>query len=84
MVDQALLAGGLPGVERLLQRIKHEVRGHAPADAPADDTAGEHIHDEGDIQPALPSRDIGEIRHPKLIGAIGLELPIDQVQRARR
>src|SRR3546814_13014767 len=31
----------------------------------------------------LAGRTVREIRHPELIGSIGLELPIDMVQRAR-
>jgi hypothetical protein len=30
-----------------------------------------HIDDKGHIQPALPGRDTGEVRHPELMGAIG-------------
>src|SRR3546814_3708230 len=56
---------------------------HGTADAPADNPAGKYINDEGHIQPALPSRYIGKIRHPQLIGAVGLELAIDVIQRAR-
>ena len=29
--------------------------------------------------PALPGRDVGEVRHPELVGALGLELPIDPI-----
>lgn len=53
VVDQGV-AFGLTGVEGLLQRIEHEVRGHRAAHAPADDITGKHVDDEGDIHPALP------------------------------
>ena len=82
-MDQAAVALGLPGVQRLLQRIEHKVRAHRTADPPAHDAPGEHVDDEGHIQPALPGRDIGEVRDPELVRTIGLELPVDPVQRAR-
>ena len=44
--------------------IEDEVGGHRTAHAPADDAPCEHVHDEGHVQPALPGRDIGEVRHP--------------------
>ena len=49
-------------------------------DPPAHDAPGEHINDEGHVQPTLPGRNIGEVRHPQLIGSISLELPIDPIQ----
>ena len=69
-------------VERLLQRIKHEVGAHRRADAPAYDAPGEHVDDEGHVNPALPGRDIGEVRHPQLVRTLGPEVPVDPVQRA--
>ena len=84
VMDQGVVALGLPGVQRLLQRVEHEVGVHRTAHPPADDAPGEHVDDEGHVQPALPGRDVGEVRHPELIRPLGLELPIDPVQRARR
>lgn len=74
----------LAGIQRLLQRIQHEVRLHAAADPPAHDALGVHIHHEGHVQPALPGGDVGEVRYPQLVGTAGLEVPVDVVQRARR
>ena len=74
MMDQGIVALRLPGVERLFQGIEHEVRVHGTADPPAHDAPGKHINDEGDIEPALPGRDVGEVRHPELVGTIRLEL----------
>ena len=70
-------------VQGLLQRIQHEVRLHAATDPPAHDTPGVHVHHEGHIEPALPGGDVGEVRHPQLVGAAGMEVPVDVVQRAR-
>ena len=84
MMDQAGVTLGLAGVERLFQGIKHEVGPHRPADPPTDDTAGNDVDDEGDIDESLPGRDVGEIGNPQLIWPICLELPIDPIQRTRR
>jgi hypothetical protein len=57
---------------------------HGAAHSPTHDAAGANIEDEGHIQPPLPSGKIGEIRDPKLIGAIGFDYPIDPVQQRSR
>ena len=51
VMDQAAVALGLPGLQRVLQRIKHEVRAHGAADSPAHDAPNEHVDDEGHVQP---------------------------------
>lgn len=84
VMHQAAVEFGLAGIQRLLQRVEHEVRPHRTADPPADDVAREHVHDEGDIDEALPGRDIGEVRHPQRVRPLGAELPVHPVQRARR
>ena len=61
VMDQRVLALGLAGVQRLLQRIEHEVRAHGTADPPAHDAPSKHVDDEGHVQPALPGRDMGEV-----------------------
>ena len=83
VMDQAAALIGLARVQRLLQRIEHEVRSHRTAYAPAHNAPGEDVDDEGHVQPALPGRDVGKVRDPQLIGPIRLELPINPVQRAR-
>lgn len=82
-MDQGAVALWLVGVQRLLQGIQDEVRGHRWTHAPTHDAPGKDIHDESHIQPALPSRDIGEVRDPQLIGTIGTELPVHIAQRTR-
>src|SRR5512135_1933324 len=57
---------------------------HAGTDPPAHDAPGEYVDDEGNIQPALPGGNVGEVRHPQLIGALRPELPVDPIQRARQ
>ncbi len=38
--------------------------------APTHDAAAEHVNDEGHIDPALPGRDVDEVRNQRLIGAL--------------
>ena len=71
---------GLAVIQSLLQCIQHGVRPHRTADPPAHDAPGIHVDHKGDVLPALPSRDIGAVRYPQLVGTISLELPIDPVQ----
>lgn len=82
-MDQAVGIGS-SFVKSLLERIEDEIGLHGATDAPAHDAPGEHVDDEGDIQPHLPSRNVGEVRHPQFIGAVSLEHPIDLVQWAGR
>ncbi len=84
VVDQGFVGTRLAGVQRLFQRIEHEVRMHGTAHAPPDDASGKNVDDKSHIYPSLPSRDIGEVRDPQLIGTPCLELLIDPIQRARR
>ena len=66
VVGQGTIALVLPGVQRLLQGIQNKVCMHGTAHAPAHDATRVHVDHEGDVQPALPGRDIGEIRDPQL------------------
>ncbi|EAA20200.1 hypothetical protein, partial [Plasmodium yoelii yoelii] len=83
VVNQGIGAFRLPGVQGLLQCVQDEVGPHRMTDPPAHNAPGKHVNHEGHIQPALPGRDVGEVRHPQLIGTIHLELPVDPIQRAR-
>ena len=81
VMDQGIVLSGLARMQGLLQRIEHEVGVHRTTDPPADDAPGKHIDHEGHIQPALPGRDVGEVRDPELVGPIGLELALDPILR---
>ena len=83
-MNQAILLGRLAVVQGLFECVEHEVCVHGTALAPTHDAAAEHVNDEGDIDPALPGRDVGEVRDPQLIGAISPELPVDAIKRAWR
>jgi hypothetical protein len=70
-------------VQRLLQGIEDEIGMCRPRHPPADDAAGEDVDDEGHVHEALPSRHVGEIRHPQGIRMRRPELPVHLVRRAR-
>jgi len=51
---------GVPGIERAADRV-------------ADDAARPGVQDDGDIDEAGGDRDVGQVRHPELIGSMNLE-----------
>src|SRR5262245_55965697 len=57
---------------------------HRAGDAPADDAARKHIHDESHIDETRPGRDVCEIGDPELIRPNGGELALDQICRIFR
>jgi hypothetical protein len=65
--------------DRHHESIRDELCGHRCAHRPADDTSGEQIDDGRDIEPALGSPDIGEVRDPFAIGSRCFEAAIENV-----
>jgi hypothetical protein len=66
----------------LLERVGGEVgaqRGGAP---PADDASGVDVHDERDVDPARPGRDVGQVGDPQPVRRRRPELPLHEVLRA--
>jgi len=74
--------GLLPGPDRHLQRVEHQLGAHARRGAPADDPAGERVEHERDEDHPGPGRDIGVVRDPQRIRSGRVEVPLDQVRRA--
>lgn len=77
MMNQTTTMGGAAIIEGLFQRIENKCRVRGAAVAPANDTAGEDVNHESDIDRAMgtplvretmarpvPGADIGEIRDP--------------------
>jgi hypothetical protein len=66
-------------LDRHLQGIHHqrglEVSGHCPAD----DFAAPGIHNNGQVQPSAPSRNVGDVCDPQMIGRLGSEITLDQI-----
>jgi hypothetical protein len=84
VVDQAFVVGPAPGVQRLLQRVEHEVGARRTGHLPADDAAGEHVDHERHVDESGPGRDVGEIADPQRVRALGPELPVDLPGRRPR
>ena len=80
VVNQGIGTSGLAGIKGLLQCIQHIVSLNGTALASARNSASVDVNHKGRILPALPGRDTGKVRHPKLIGTINLELPVDPIQ----
>lgn len=47
---------------------------------PADDPAAEGIQHDSEIKEPCPGRHISDVRNPQLIGAVGCEVPVDQIR----
>ena len=69
-------------VNRLLQRVEHEVRAHGGRHPPAHNASCKHVDDERDVDEAAPGRDIREVGDPELIRTGGHELAVDEVHGA--
>src|SRR4051812_14424012 len=59
--------------------VEHQLAVNRRTGRPADDLAREEIHDDGEIEPALPRPNIGDIRHPGCVRPRDGETPLQQV-----
>jgi hypothetical protein len=59
--------------------LQRQVGRHAGLGGPTDHAAREQIDHDRQIQPAFVGLDVGDVRHPDLVGRIDLELPIQGV-----
>ena len=64
--------------------IEHELAVNRWPSRPADDLAREEIHDDGEVQPALPRPNIGDIGHPRGVWPRGSELPLQEIRDEER
>jgi hypothetical protein len=70
--------------DRHLQCHQHELGPQMGLHRPADDPAPERIEHDSEIQEAGRRRDVGDVGDPKLVGAVGGEIPVHQVRRRAR
>jgi hypothetical protein len=61
--------------DRLLQHVEHEARMRGPDRPPTDDPARISVDHDGDVDKAVPGRDLGEVAKPGPVGRRRLELP---------
>jgi len=69
--------------ERLLQRVKHEIRTHRAGQAPPQYHSVDHVDDERDMDDGGPRRDVDEVGDPELVGTLGLEPALDHRSAGR-
>lgn len=72
-------------VKGLFEGIEDQAGMSRSAHSPADDASGESVDHEGDVDEALPSADVGEIREVRRthVRSRCTEVAIDPVERAR-
>ncbi len=83
-MHEAVRGLAAPVINGLLERIEDEVGCQGRRDAPTDDSTGEDVDDDRDVDEATPGRDIREVRHPELIRSRRGEVPIDKIERPIR
>ncbi len=84
MVNQSATMDGPPIMKRLVEGIENETRMGRPACSPTDDAASEGIDHERDVNKALPSGHIREIRKPEYVGRRREKVPAHPLERTRR
>ena len=78
-----MTACGLPLRDRHVQRGQDQLGAQVRLHRPADDSTRIHIEHHRQIQKSRPRRNVGDVGHPQSIGAIGVELPIDEINWTR-
>lgn len=59
---------GLPRTHGLQYRFQEQLSMNRRLHGPTHDLTREQIYDDGQVEPPLPSTDVGDVRHPRLIG----------------
>src|SRR5664279_2568698 len=61
------------------QHCVDELAGYRRSRRPPDDLSGEQIHDHSEVDPALPSADVCNIRYPSLVWTCDVEISLQEV-----
>jgi integrase/quercetin dioxygenase-like cupin family protein len=70
-------------MQRLLERVEHELRAHGVGHFPAHDPTRKNIDDERGVDEAVGGADVREVRDPELIRSGRREVAIDQIRHDR-
>jgi hypothetical protein len=62
-----------------LERVDDELGAHVVGHAPADDPPTVSVLDGGQVQPALPGAQVGQVGDPELVGLLGPDASLDEV-----
>jgi hypothetical protein len=79
VVDQSRV--GSAAGDGHLERVDDKLGAQVVGDRPADDPAAVAVHHRGQIQPALPGAQIGDVSDPQPVRASGLKVALDEVGR---
>ncbi len=66
-----------------VQRVGDQVGAQVVGDRPADDGPRVQVDDGGQVRPALPGLDVGDVAAPARVGPLGGEVPAEQVRGNR-
>src|SRR5690625_1576598 len=75
-------SGGLPGVQRLIEGVQHEVGAEISGYSPADYAPCECVDDECCVNESASGADVRQVRHPQGVGLLSGEVTVHQVLRA--
>lgn len=64
-----------------IESIQDDLRMQGLAHGPADDLAGVHVEDGGEMEPAFARRNVGQVGQPDLVRSRRLEVPDRRVRR---
>ena len=59
--------------------VENELAGYRRPRRPPDDLSGEQIHDDSEVEPALPGTNIRNIRYPRLVWTRDVEIALQEV-----
>ena len=66
-------------MQRHLERVDDELGAHVIGHRPADDPARVGVLDGGEVDPALPGAQVGDVGHPQHVGLGRAEVALDEV-----
>src|SRR5260370_33598878 len=72
---------GTSSLKCLLERVDDEFGAEVVLKRPADDATAIAVHDHGEIQPALPGAQGGDVGDPKSVRSRRLEVALDEIGR---
>jgi hypothetical protein len=66
-------------VQRHLKGVDDQLTAHMIGHRPADDPAAVGVLDGGEVDPALPGAQIGDVGHPQQVRPVGAKAALDEV-----
>src|SRR5712691_8410859 len=70
---------GTSSLQCLLERVDDEFGAEVVLERPADDATAIAVHDHGEIQPALPGAQVGDVGDPESVRSRRLEVALDEI-----